>query len=151
MTKGGHSRSGPAPDPNALRRSRPSDAAGWRHLPAVGRLEPAPGWPLEGQSEREAHLWESFWRKPQAIIWEEAQLFEQVALFVRQFIEAEKPSSSAENRKTVRMMFADLWLTPDSMLRARIKIVDEAGEEASVPAEGASVTDIRKRFSRGAG
>jgi hypothetical protein len=80
-------------------------------------------------------------------VWEEAQLFEQVALFVRQFIEAEKPSSSAENRKTVRMMFADLWLTPDSMLRARIKIVDE--DPALYVEPTGEVTDIRSRFNRG--
>lgn len=44
--------SGPAPDPNALRRDRPSDAAGWTTLPAEGRRRAdgkpsaSPRWPL---------------------------------------------------------------------------------------------------------
>lgn len=127
---GARSRSGSPPDPNALRRSR--DAGDWVVLPAEGRSGPAPKWPLVGQSPREAELWEMYWRKPQAVLWERDGLAEVVALFVRQFGEAEQPRASAENRKTVRMMFADLYLTTDSLLRARLKIAPSVPQAAEV-------------------
>jgi len=38
--------SGPPPDPNALRRDRPSDRDGWTLLPAGGYAGTVPAWPL---------------------------------------------------------------------------------------------------------
>lgn len=142
MPKGGaRTRSGPAADPNALRRSRKDDA-GWVTLPAEGRTEPAPEWPLTDLTEREAEVWEQFWCKPQALIWERDSQVEYVALFVRQFIEAEDAKASAENRKTVRMMFADLYLTSDAMARARIRIAGddlaEKRDDKSPPARSSA-------------
>lgn len=125
---GSRVRSGPAPDPMALRRDRPSDKDGWTTLPAEGRTGDAPAWPLLDQSPREEVLWARFWRKPQAVIWERDSLIEIVALFVRQFAEGEVPKSSAENRKTIRLMLADLYLTPDSMLKARLRIATDEVE-----------------------
>lgn len=123
MPQGGaRSRSGPMPDPNALRRDRKEDAASWVVLPAVGRTTPAPEWPLTTPTPREMEMWHRFWAKPQALLWEKDGQLEYVAIFVRQLIEAEGEKASAENRKTVRMMFADLFLTSDSMSRARIRI-----------------------------
>ncbi|SFO59975.1 hypothetical protein [Amycolatopsis rubida] len=145
---GARNRSGPAPDPNALNRDRPSDKAGWTVLPAEGRTAPAPRWPLVDRNGREAEVWESFWRKPQALLWERDGLVEYVALFVRQLVEAEQERASAENRKTVRMMFADLYLTPDSMARARIRIVaDEAVEPKKTPAKAAPRKSARSRLT----
>jgi len=47
MPKGGaRVNSGPPPDPNALRRDRPSDKDGWTLLPANGYTGEVPGWPL---------------------------------------------------------------------------------------------------------
>lgn len=77
---------------------------------------------VAAQHRRELVLWTEFWRKPQAIVWERNGMVEIVALFVRQFAEGEIPRSSAENRKTIRMLMADLYLTPDSLARARLKI-----------------------------
>lgn len=122
VSGGARARSGPAPDPNALRRDRKSDRDGWVTLPAEGRAGDPPPWPLLGQSEREADMWVTYWAKPQAVIWERDHLVEVVAIFVRQFVEGEAPRASAENRKTVRMMFADLYLTSDSMTRARLRV-----------------------------
>jgi hypothetical protein len=134
MASGGaRYRSGPAPDPNAARRDRKDDVSGWTILPATGRPGPAPAWPLLDMSPREATLWGSFWAKPQAVIWERDNLVEFVALFVRQFAEGEIPKSSAENRKTIRMMLADLYLTPDALARARYRI-----EEPVAPSTGRS-------------
>jgi len=48
MPKGGaRINSGPAPDPNALRRDRAEDKAGWTILPADGRQGDPPDWPLQ--------------------------------------------------------------------------------------------------------
>lgn len=131
MTSGGaRARSGPAPDPNALRRDRKSDA-GWTTLPAEGRTTPAPDWPLDDvPTDREWATWTRFWAKPQAVIWERDQIVEPVAMFVRQYLEGMERKASAENRKTVRMMFADLYLTSDSLARARLRIAtDEVTEK----------------------
>lgn len=131
---GARSRSGPARDPLALRRDRKDDAASWVDLPAEGRRAPAPEWPLTEPTDREMVMWERFWRKPQALIWERDGQLEYVAIFVRQLIEAEGEKASAENRKTVRMMFADLYLTSDSMTRAHIRIAaDEVAEKREAP------------------
>lgn len=130
MASGGaRARSGPAPDPNALRRGRKDDA-GWTTLPAEGRTTPAPTWPAPTQTGREAELWVEMWATPQALIWERDGLRHYVAMFVRLLAEAEVEKASAENRKTVRMMYADLYLTSDSMLKARLRIAsDEVAEK----------------------
>jgi hypothetical protein len=122
---GARTRSGPAPDPNALRRSRKDDAAGWTVLPNEGRTTPTPAWPAPTQTDREAELWTEMWATPQALIWERDGLRHYVAMFVRLLAEAEVEKASAENRKTVRMMYADLYLTSDAMARARIRIAED--------------------------
>lgn len=148
MTKGGaRSRSGPPPDPNALRRSRASDPA-WTKIPASGRGVPAPEWPLVTPSERELELWESWWAKPVAVLWEDADLH-YVAFTVRMFMEAEQPKARTEDRKSLKAMMADLYLTPESRLRARILTVDGDAVDAA-PTPVASVTDIKNRLNRGA-
>lgn len=155
MPSGGHGRTGPPPDPNALRRSRPADVAGWTTLPAEGRQGPPPPWPLaEKPNPAEARVWAQFWRKPQAVVWERDQIFEPVAMFVRQYIEGMARNSSAENRKTVRIMFSDLYLTSDSLARARLRIAPaEVSGAAKAPAPvkstGPSVR-TRLKATRGA-
>lgn len=146
MTKGGaRSRSGPPPDPRAAARERATDK-GWLELPSEGRTTPAPPWPAPTWTDREAELWATMWRKPQSLIWERDGMVEYVAMFVRQLAEAEVEKASAENRKTVRMMFADLYLTADSMARARIKIV-EVDIKASPSAPTEDEDDPRNRLT----
>lgn len=140
---GARSRSGPAPDPTSAR----SDSAGWTLIPAEGRKEPAPDWPLTAPTSRETVMWERFWGKPQAVIWERDGQLEYVAIFVRQLIEAENEKASAENRKTVRMMFADLYLTSDSMARARIRITTDDLAAKRAPVTDDEQDDPRDRLS----
>lgn len=152
MPKGGaRSRSGPPPDPNALRRSRKSDPA-WTKVSADARHgKPAPEWPLVQPSERELELWESWWSQPVAALWEESHSLHYVAFTVRMFAEAEQPKARTEDRKSLNQMMANLYLTPDSQLRARILIVDEDEvTEPAVESVAAPVTDIRNRLNRGA-
>ena len=140
---GARTRSGPAPDPNSAR----SDGMGWTLLPASGRTTPAPDWPLTEPTAREREMWLRFWSKPQALLWDRDGQLEYVAIFVRQLIEAEGEKASAENRKTVRMMFADLYLTSDSMARARVKIVsnDELGPRRTRSSESQTALRLRLR------
>lgn len=153
MPKGGaRSRSGPPPDPNALRRSRKSDPA-WTKIPVAGRGKPAPEWPLVEPSERELQLWESWWAQPVAVLWEEAHSTHYVAFTVRMFTEAEQPKARTEDRKSLNQMMANLYLTPDAQLRARILIVDDTEDTPpalSVESDAAdNVVDVRSRLNRG--
>lgn len=152
MTRGGaRSRSGPPPDPNALRRSRKSDPA-WTKIPAEGRGDaPAPEWPLVEPSTRELELWEAWWAEPVAVLWEESHALHYVAFTVRMFTEAEQPKARTEDRKSLNQMMANLYMTPDSQLRARILIVPADDESAPVEtASDATVTSIKDRLNRGA-
>ena len=153
MPSGGNHGGGRPRDPNALRTDRRvSEKDGWTLLPAEGRAGEPPAWPLSGISDRESDLWASFWRKPQAVIWERESLVEVVALFVRQFAEGEVPKSSAENRKTIRLMLADLYLTPGSMRAAKLRVASDEVEEkrAAAKPSGSSVRDRLRAVSGGA-
>jgi len=101
---------------------------------------------LTEATSRELVLWERWWRKPEALIWETDGSQDYVALTVRMFTEAEVEKASAENRKTVRMMMADLYLTRDAKARAGIRIVGEVEDDApSEPEEDED--DPRNRLS----
>ena len=79
MTSGGHGRSGPPPDPNALRRER--DSSTWTTLPPH-RDGPTPLWPLSRPTKRERDLWDSLWSLPQAVMWERSSQEREVAIYV---------------------------------------------------------------------
>src|SRR3954466_13217555 len=110
MPKGGaRTRSGPAPDPTALRRER--DAGEWTILPAEGRQDSAPEWPLTEPTGREEQLWATLRLKPQALMWERyGQEFE-VALYGRRLAEAEKRDASVTVGTLVRQMSDSLGLS----------------------------------------
>jgi hypothetical protein len=131
MTKGGHARSGPPPDPNALRRER--DKGEWTMLPAAGRQGDPPVWPLLGHSEREAWLWADLWRKPQALMWERYSQEIEVALYVRNLCQAELPGSPINLGTLVRQQSDSLGLTTPGLRANRWRIVAVAPAEA-VPA-----------------
>lgn len=124
MPKGGaRTHSGPPPDPNALRRDRRSDGD-WTTLPARREGE-SPAWPLTEQTGREAQVWESYWRKPQAILWERnGQQFE-VAMHVRQLCEAEQAGAATAARTLVRQQLDSLLLTLPAMRSARVRIAED--------------------------
>jgi hypothetical protein len=119
--------SGPPPDPNALRRDRPGDKAGWTTLPVEGRPGDAPVWPLTEQTDREIALWIDLWSRPQAVMWERLGQEYEVALGTRMLARAEAPKSSVELLKTVKQFFDSLGLSTAGMLRNRWRLSEGAG------------------------
>ncbi|MGW0626437.1 hypothetical protein [Streptomyces sp. NPDC002758] len=144
MAKGGaRARSGPAPDPNALRRER--DAGEWTILPAEGRSGAAPEWPLTEQSLREAELWEQLWRKPQALMWERYGQELEVALYVRRLTEAELMDSRVNLSTLVRQMADSLGLTTPGMRANRWRI---AADEVAERREASGRQPVKQRTAR---
>lgn len=133
MPRGGHANSGPAPDPEALRRTRNTDAA-WHVLPVTGRPGLPPEWPLDELTDREAALWVKLWAKPQATRWEALGQDLEVALYVRRWVEAEKPGAPAAAVVVVRQLGEALGLTIPGLARNRWQI----GKQQSAPAEPAA-------------
>ena len=147
MASGGaRARSGPAPDPNALRRDR--DAGEWTVLPADGRKGATPAWPLSEQSIREAELWSDLWAKPQAIMWERFGQDLEVALYVRRFTEAELMDSRVNLSTLVRQMADSLGLTTPGMRANRWRITAEEPAPAKPTARGRTAAAAKSSRSR---
>lgn len=145
MAKGGaRARSGPPPDPNALRRER--DAGEWSVLPAEGRDGPIPEWPLTEETVREWELWERLWRMPQAFMWERYGQGLEVALYVRRLGEAEKLDAGVSLGTLVRQMADSLGLTTPGMRANRWRI--ERVDDADADRPDSSVTPIAPNSAR---
>lgn len=141
---------GPAPDPNALRRDRKDDV-GWTMLPSAGRLTPAPEWPLVGCTEREWELWVGLWRKPQAVLWEHAGQFLEVALLVRRLAEVEQPASPVTLGTLVAKQMADLLLTLPAMFKAHVNIaIDEVSAKRAKPVAAPRLSATERLRARNA-
>jgi len=109
MTSGGaRPRSGPPPDPDALRRDR--DASTWQRFPGT-REAPAPAWPLTHATKRELTLWAREWARGEANAWEAYDMAVEVAMFVRNLREVEKPGASATSRNLLLRQMDSLGLT----------------------------------------
>ena len=141
MPSGGHARSGPPPAPNALRRER--DASEWVTLPAVGRSGEPPAWPLTTPTKRELGLWARLWAKPQALMWERLDQAEEVALYVRRLMVAEKRNAPGTAFTAVRQLADSLGLTTPGLRANRWRI--EPPKTAAESTENAPVVPIRPR------
>jgi len=147
--KGGHPHSGPAPDPNALRRDR--DAASWITLPSEGRTGDPPAWPLARPTRRELELWQREWHRPQAVMWDANGQHEEVALYVRSLVAAEKPRATVASRTLVRQQQEALGLSLPGLARLRWKIgqVREPVTHRATGTEGPSAKDRWKVIDGG--
>lgn len=123
MAKGGHARSGPAPDPTALRRDR--DKGEWTELPVSGRSGDVPAWPFADELAGEVALWAAQWGRPQAVMWERNGQELEVALFVRALVTSEGPKATAADRNVVQRKMTDLGLTVPGLRANRWLIVEE--------------------------
>lgn len=122
---GARGRSGPAPDPSALRRDRADDAA-WVVLPAGGFAGTVPDFPLSDALASEVLLWDRLWAKPQAAMWSKLGLEFEVAAYVRAFLESTVADASAGLKTAVLRMGAEIGLSLPGMHSLRWKFsVDE--------------------------
>lgn len=146
VSGGARARSGPAPDPNALRRDRRDDAA-WVTLPVEGFTGAIPEFPLPGgASGDEATLWAALWRKPQAAMWSQLGLTLEVAAYVRAFLESVEPEASAGLKTAVLRMAAEIGLSLPGMHQLRWKfaadeLAEKRAEKSEVPSAAVSVRD----------
>ena len=127
VSGGARARSGPAPDPNALRRDRKDDKA-WTTLPAEGFQGEVPEWPLthgEELAHVEAELWAELWQKPQAFMWAQLGLKFQVAAYVRAFVESTQPKAINGLKTAVLRMEAELGLSTVGLNALRWKFSED--------------------------
>lgn len=147
MASGGaRARSGPAPDPHALRRDRKDDA-GWTTLPAEGFTGNVPTFPLMGTLGAESELWDTLWRKPQAVMWSKLGLEYEVAAYVRAFLESTAIEAPAGLKTAVLRMAAEIGLSLPGMHSLRWKFAeDELEAKRSAPNTGSKKTSARDRL-----
>lgn len=141
MASGGaRARSGPAPDPSALRRDRKDDAA-WVTLPSEGYTGAVPDFPLVGALDVESELWSELWAKPQASMWAKLGLKYEVAAYVRAFIESVEPEAAAGLKTAVLRMAAEIGLSLPGMHSLRWKFAEDelAAKREPVVTPGTSV------------
>lgn len=153
---GARFRSGPPPDPNALRRMRADDQETWETLPARALPGRAPGWPLpkvdeevddDGRVLVEAspspwmlEQWRRLWKTPQAHKWREFSLHVQVAHYIVALADSIVPGSAAANRAEVRRFEDELGISVSGMLRHRWKFSeDEVGAKRKARKQKAAV------------
>lgn len=124
MPRGVHGRTGPPPDPNALRRRNGAGGEEWLTLPREGRPGRAPAWPLSKASAREREIWLRLWKLPQAVAWEQLLLHDQVALYCRRLAVAEKPMATAAEATLARQLQDSLGLSGPGLRSMRWKIAE---------------------------
>lgn len=139
MPKGGaRARSGPAPDPNALRRDR--DAGDWTVLPADGRKGEPPAFPLLDPTPRELDLWRGEWQRPQAIAWERLGLEHEVALYVRNLALAELPGAPVTLSTLVKQLRDSLGLSVAGLRVNRWRIAQDRADDRPASAGRAAAS-----------
>src|SRR4051794_17559471 len=121
---------GVAPDPDALRRDRPSDPA-WTQLTPRPADAPVPEWPLTEPTARELELWRREWLRPQATEWEKNDEVQGVALFVRLLAQGEKPNAPVTIHKYLREWRHELGISANGAAPGRGKM-PAAGQAAPV-------------------
>lgn len=136
MASGGaRARSGPAPDPDSYR----SQNRDWIDLPAAGFTGEVPGWPIGAADVFEADMWARLWRKPQAKMWAQLGLADQVAAYVRAFSESTVAEASAGLKTAVLRMETELGISIAGM-RQNGWNISVTSEAPSVPTAAARQT-----------
>lgn len=147
MTSGGaRARSGPPPDPNALRRDR--DASQWERFPAT-RPAPAPAWPLSKATKRELELWRRVWARGEANAWEAYGMDTEVAMYVRNLREVEAPGASATSRNLLLRQMDSLGLTMGGKAKNRWIIASDRPVDRPKADDDAEAPAPRRRVQTG--
>ena len=115
---------GPAPDPTALRRERPSDKATWTTLPDRRDGDP-PKFPLARPTAHELSQWAREWARPQAVMWERDGQQEEVAVYVRTLVRCEDRDVGPGVLSALLRLQESLGLSQPGLAKRRWKIVGE--------------------------
>jgi hypothetical protein len=127
---------GPVPRPNARRRG--ISHVVW--LPADGRPDPAPEWPLEADPGTVGDkIWAQVWTLPQATVWEKQQMHRLIARWVLLLVECEQPGVRAAKLSELRQLEDRIGANPSAMARLRWQVDD---------GQSASVTPINEKTQR---
>lgn len=116
-------------------------------MPAAGRQGHIPQWPLSRPSQRELAIWAQEWTRPQAVMWERNRQHQEVALYVRTLVEAERRGAPAALRTLVRQQQEALGISLTGMLRLRWLIAAEGEERPRLVAEAGP--SVRERLRSG--
>ena len=145
MAQGGaRARSGPAPDPNSGR----SDRRGLKFtaLPAEGYQGDVPDFPLPGLTPREAEVWETLWRTPQAEGWSrQSWRWPEIGQFARLSVRLEAPDAPASLMTPWLRIRTELGLSPAGLKENgwQIEAVEVGGKPAGKPAAESSGSRAR--------
>lgn len=125
MARGGaRINSGPPPDPNALRRDRADDKAGWTSLPSEGRAGVVPAWPLPADVRISSAI-EVVERKAEVL---SAQIDGEIAprgspaklaKLDQQIAELRARLDAAADAESE--LWAELWVTPQAVAWERLR------------------------------
>jgi hypothetical protein len=137
----GKVRSGPPPDPNALRRG--GTKLEQIHLPAAGREGDPPPYPLDRPSEREMAVWNRVWHTPQAAAWD--NYVDTVAFYVQAYVLAESPTANTAIRTLVKQYQDTLGLT-DAGLRSNRWVIDSEPEQKQTRTDDAHRRSAKARL-----
>lgn len=120
---------GPAPKPADQRRRRNAPLANTLRLPADGRSDVAPAWPLRSD---EPDVWLELWATPQAVAWERLGWTRVVARYAQLLVVAEEPGAGSGILLETRQLEDRLGLTPMSMLRLRWEVMADDLDERRI-------------------
>lgn len=125
---------GPAPSPTS-RRQAGNQAHTWTDLPAAGYDGEIPAWPLTLQSDRQAEVWSTIWRTPQAAAWITLGWTFDIALYVRWMVSAADDTNAdltaqLKAGNEARQWSDRLGLNPTAMLKNRWRIKSDDLAEA---------------------
>lgn len=102
-------------DPNSLNAAMGKHDDVWLTLSKPSGV--IPEWPLMDQSDRESTVWARLWLKPQATEWLRLGLEDEVALYTRYLVEAEKPEAAGNTRTLVKQYQELLGLSTAGLKR----------------------------------
>lgn len=146
----------PPPKPNGQRRRRNAPKANTVKLPATGRQDPPPPWPIDGANEPES--WSEIWRTPQAVMWEKQGAEMVVARYLLLRDEVSRPTSDLAGVASfwgqLNNLEDRLGLTPMAMMKLQWEIagtadVEDDAQEPEGDTVDAHIIDLQKRAGFG--
>lgn len=142
---GARSRSGAAPDPNALKRDY--DRREWIKLPKQGCTLDIPEWPDEFgvPSMRELAVWTRLWQLPQAIVWHNDNALDMVVVYVRALLQASQPKAGPGVLASFRQYSEVLLLTSPALRSQRYFIQDSDDDAVLNPDLDAPMIQVLKQ------